>query len=456
MAHRAYQARLLSLDSLPDLQREMMALGADKGGITIMAAKGVIRLIRVEQIPTQAANIIKQEILARGGDLATPWSAAAFAEPRVDVIFIGTVNTLRSTISKLYRQRVFDLPAIADAVQQVLIRTTPGYLPVARQPSRQGVVVEETMDDLAGGRLPVDPHSHRATGLPTLMPLGESEWQLGRHTYIMAPLWPEAVLQDDGASAAEAARAGTDVLAVEADASGASPSTAAEAIRVLRQRCPAVPVAVRTGTAAAAEAALEAGAAILHIQVGTEPLHVQGGKSDAGDRPTADGSSGDAGLGTPTEVLRAAIGASALMVLPHAPAKPVEGDLLTAMAGHFHQAIEAALAMGFREEQLILDVGLAQGKSPEQDGEVLQRLRELTSFGRPLLVDLACAAAHWAESRAGCGAAVPPTGGQAECAAAAALAVVRGADFLVIPNQPELMAAVRTADWLTRRIDRHS
>jgi|GEM_PF-586031 len=439
MAHAAYQARLLSLDSLPDLQREMALLGADKGGITIMAAKGVIRLIRVEQIPTQAANIIKQEILARGGDLATPCSAAAFAEPRVDVIFIGTVNTLRSTISKLYRQRVFDLPAIADAVQQVLIRTTPGYLPVARQPSRQGIVVEETLDDLAGGRLPLEPHSHRATGLPTLMPLGKAEWEFGRRTYAAVSLTPRAVLQDEAASAADAASAGADIFALEADASSTSPNTVAAATRLLQQRCPGIPVAVRAGSAVMAEAALQAGAAILHLLTS--------------DCETG----GRLGAPWPADVLRAAAGTEVLVVLPHAPAEPVEGDLLTAMAGHFHQAIGAALAEGFREEQLILDVGLARGKTPGQDREVLQRLRELTSFGRPLLVDLSPAAAQWGESHTGYGAAQPAASRTLGTgAAAAALAAARGADFLVIPNQPELMAAVRTADWLTRHTDRHS
>lgn len=443
MAHAAYQARLLSLDSLPELQREMALLGADKGGINIMAAKGVIRLIRVEQIPTQAANIIKQEILARGGDLATPWSAAAFAAPRVDVIFIGTVNTLRSTISKLYRQRVFDLPAIANAVQQVLIRTTPGYLPVARQPSRQGIVVEETLDDLAGGRLPLEPHSHRATGRPSLMPLGGTEWQLGHQTYIITPLSPEAVLKDDTASA-EAIGAGADIVELESDASGAGPKAVAEAVRLLQQRCPGVPVAVRTGLAATVEAALQAGAAILHLQ---------GSESCAGRRLAADAcggaagaqSTGDvlragAGAQSTGDVLRAAAGAPALVVLSHAPAEPADADLLTAMGRHFHRTIDAALALGLREEQLILDVGLAQGKRPDQDREVLQRLRELTSFGRPLLVDLTPAAGRWGKS-------------QGQHAAAAALAVAHGADFMVIPNQPELMAAVRTADWLTRHGD---
>ncbi|HYG60742.1 MAG TPA: hypothetical protein VD902_21920, partial [Symbiobacteriaceae bacterium] len=111
-----YRARLLDLDSLEAFRHEMRRLEVDKGGIPIMASKSILRRVAVEQIPTAAANVIKQEILARGGDLVTPWAASGFEAPLVDVIFVGSLTTLRSTISKLYRQHVYDLPLIADAL----------------------------------------------------------------------------------------------------------------------------------------------------------------------------------------------------------------------------------------------------------------------------------------------------------------------------------------------------
>jgi hypothetical protein len=179
----AYRARLLQVTGLADLQSLMADLAVDRGGINIMAAKGLLRLIRVEQIPTAAANIIKQEVLARGGDLATPWTAAAFEVPFVDVILIGSLTTLRSVVGKLYRQPAFDLPKIADSIQRVLVHTTPGYLPVAPQPKRQGVVVEETLDDLAGGRIPLQPATHRAPRAPDSV----LDWAWGRRTLFVTP-----------------------------------------------------------------------------------------------------------------------------------------------------------------------------------------------------------------------------------------------------------------------------
>lgn len=179
----AYRARLVKADGLDDLAALLTDLAVDRGGINIMAAKGVLRLIRIEQIPTAAANIIKQEALARGGDLATPWTAAAFEAPLVDVILIGSVTTLRSLVSKLYRQPAFDLPKIAGSIQQVLLHTTPGYLPVAPQPKRQGIVVEETMDDLFGGRIPLQPGTNRAPGTP----VSALDWPWRERTLLVCP-----------------------------------------------------------------------------------------------------------------------------------------------------------------------------------------------------------------------------------------------------------------------------
>lgn len=182
-ASTAYRARLLKADGLDDLAALLKDLEVDRGGITIMAAKGILRLIRLEQIPTAAANIIKQEALARGGDLATPWTAAAFEVPHVDVILIGSVTTLRSLVSKLFRQPAFDLPRIAASIQQVLVHTTPGYLPVAPQPKRQGIVVEETLDDLIGGRIPLQPGTNRASAHPASV----LDWPWGERSLLVCP-----------------------------------------------------------------------------------------------------------------------------------------------------------------------------------------------------------------------------------------------------------------------------
>jgi dihydropteroate synthase len=368
----------VSLDSLAGLQNEMRRLDVDKGGIPIMSAKGVQRLIRIEQIPTTAANIIKQEVLARGGDLVTPAAASGFEAPCVDVILMGSLTTLRSTISKLYRQTVYDLPSIADAIQKTLVRTTPGYLPVSPRPSRQGVVVEETLEDLMGGRIPLQPGTNRAHGRPTLVEIPGHTWRFGETTYVMGIVnaTPDSFSDDGLDRDAEAAWQRIEKVVAEGahivDIGGES--TAARAhhpvdvadeidrvvplVRRTRQEYPHVIVSVDTWKARVAEAAVGAGAQIIN---------------DVG-----------AMLRDP-DLVRVAAETGVPIVLMHSQEGTVYQDLVSDVARFFWEAMTTAARAGVREEQVILDAGFGFGKSVHQDLELTRRLRELTSFGRPLL-----------------------------------------------------------------------
>jgi hypothetical protein len=255
----AYRARLLRVDGLSALQALLQDLAVDRGGVNIMAAKGILRLIRLDQVPTAAANIIKQEVLARGGDLATPWTAAAFEVPLVDVILIGSLTTLRSLVSKLYRQPAFDLPKIADAIQRVLVHTTPGYLPVAPQAKRQGIVVEETLDDLSGGRIPLQPGTNRAPATPA----STVDWPWGSRTLLVCPRFRPG---QEGFSSGEAP---TDDLlllphTIEQEAWSALPDTIP---LLLRHEGPATLEELWQGLWTALDRAAKAGIALERILV---------------------------------------------------------------------------------------------------------------------------------------------------------------------------------------------
>lgn len=378
MPKQPYLARLLDLSTLESLTGEMNRLEVDKGGIPIMASKGILRLVAVDRIPTAAANVIKQEILARGGDLVTPWTASGFEAPFVDVIFMGNLTTLRSTISKLYRQSVYDLPQIADAVQQVLMHTTPGYLPVSPRVSRQGVVVEETLEDLMGGRIPLQKGTNRAVGRPTLVPVAGHDWRFGEMTYVMGIVnaTPDS-FSDDGldrdVDAAmrrieQVVAEGAHILDIGGESSEARDHGPIDVqdeidrvvplIRWARDRFPHVVISVDTWKARVAEAAVAAGAQLIN-DVGAM-------RRDAAMKRVA------ADTGAP-------------VVLMHSQESTVYKDLVSDVVRFFYEAMDEAVAAGVREEQIILDAGFGFGKTVHQDLLLTRRLRELTGFGRPIL-----------------------------------------------------------------------
>lgn len=409
---------MLDLPTIEALSREMRRLEVDRGGIPLMAPKGVVRAILVEDVPTKAANIIKQEALARGGDVATPWTAADFAAEAVDVIVIGNVVTLRSLVAKLYRQTVYNLPEFADALQDVLMKTVPGYLPVARQPGRQGLVVEETLDDLFGGRIPVA--RGRALARPSLAPppgRPDFEWHFGRRTYLVGTLTLDATgtFEPLLARAEAMVAAGAAVLELAPGRAGGSQagtqapaSILSDAIRALRERFPAPLLAVEAATPALVRAAAAAGADA--VRTGDALLHDPG--------------------------LREAIAQSGLLVTAvHPGMPPEEKDPLSDVARFCWNVLDVSTRDGVRAEQVLLDPGAGLGKTPAQDRECIRRLRELTSFGRPLVY-------------------TPPVAGGADApakgAAAVTLAIHNGADFIRGAGIPVLAAAARAADELIR------
>jgi dihydropteroate synthase len=378
MPKSPYLARLLDLESLDQWKQEMNRLEVDKGGIPIMASKGVLRTILIEQVPTAAANCIKQEILARGGDLVTPSTASGFEAPFVDVIVIGNLTTLRSTVSKLYRQSVYDLPLIADAIQQVIVHTTPGYLPVSPKVSRQGVVVEETLEDLMGGRIPLQPGTNRAAGRPTLVPVPGHAWRFGEMTYVMGIVnaTPDSFSDDGLDRDVDAARRriarvvaeGAHIVDIGGESSEArdhGPIDVQEEIdrvvplvRWTRETYPDVLVSVDTWKARVAEAAVQAGSQIIN---------------DVG------------AMRRDPDLRRVAAETGVPIVLMHSQEGTAYRDLVSDVVRFFYEAMDEAVAAGVRAEQIILDAGFGFGKTVHQDLLLTRRLRELTGFGRPIL-----------------------------------------------------------------------
>lgn len=400
MPKQPYLARLLDLSTLEQLRREINRLGADKGGIPIMAGKGILRTILLEQIPTAAANCIKQEILARGGELVTPASAAGFEEPFVDVIAIGSITTFRSLISKLYRQTAFDMPALADIMQNLLVRTTPGYLPVSPRPSRQGVMVEETLEDLMGGRIPLQPGSNRATGTPVLAPVPGHGWRFGQQTYLMATV---SGLQSKAWQRVQAhAEAGASMinLLCEPSADGA-PSAAVPLVERVRQHYPDLIIAVTTAESALADQLVRAGAQLIQAQGDWDP-----------------------------DLYLVAARAGLPVILTHSRPIPGDSDTLSPIARFFYEGLETLNSLGIGEDQVILNPGVGPGKTWLQNLEVTRRLRELTGFGRPLLYT------------------PPPLEEPSGRAAALVMAVAGGAHIVMVEDAAEMAPCISMTDLL--------
>jgi dihydropteroate synthase len=82
------------------LRSELERLGVDGGGIGIMADKGTPHRIRIRDLHVGAANILKQDALSVGADLAVPRGTVTASVPRVDALLIANERQLKTLIQK--------------------------------------------------------------------------------------------------------------------------------------------------------------------------------------------------------------------------------------------------------------------------------------------------------------------------------------------------------------------
>ena len=68
----------------------LRSLGVESGGISIMAKKMALRYIYIKDLKTPAANILKQDALSIGADLAVPGGVITCEKPMYDCLLIGT------------------------------------------------------------------------------------------------------------------------------------------------------------------------------------------------------------------------------------------------------------------------------------------------------------------------------------------------------------------------------
>jgi dihydropteroate synthase len=100
------------LSPVIDLHRELKSLGVDSGGVSILADKGHLHLIRIRDLHVGAANILKQDALSIGADVAVPRGTVTASSPRVDVLLIATERQLQ-TLAKKEKAQPFGLKALA-------------------------------------------------------------------------------------------------------------------------------------------------------------------------------------------------------------------------------------------------------------------------------------------------------------------------------------------------------
>jgi dihydropteroate synthase len=188
-------------------------------------------------------------------------------------------------------------------------------------------------------------------------------------------------------------------------------------IAALREALPATPLSIDTTKPVVAEAALAAGADLINDVWGV-------GDDDALARLAGD-------HGVP-------------LVVMHNRAEPRYTTLLPEVIADLQRALERALAVGVRWDDLLVDPGFGFGKTPEHNLALLRDLSALRMLGRPILLGTS------RKSTLGRVLDLPATERLEATLATTALGIAGGADLVRVHDVQPNVRAARMSDAVVR------
>lgn len=112
-----------------NIKRYLQELGSDSGGVSILAAKASTHLVYIRDLHVGAANILKQDALSIGADLAVPRGTVIATTPTVNCILIATARQLQ-TLSKKELAQPFGLKEVAKKLQDILKIKKPSHVEI--------------------------------------------------------------------------------------------------------------------------------------------------------------------------------------------------------------------------------------------------------------------------------------------------------------------------------------
>jgi dihydropteroate synthase len=341
--HR-YAARVLDVETPAEIARELERTQSEPEGVGLMVPKGRVYAIRLDDVPLKAAPLLKQELLAVGGESAHARGIADHSVATTPAVLLATWGQYRRLLPKLQRQP-FRLREIGDEVDRALrayLRRGPRGVPGAHRtivvgdhPRVMGVL-NVTPDSFSDGGRFLDPAAAVAHA-ERLVAEGADVIDVG----------------------GESTRPGADPVSPDAEWARVAPVLSALADRLH------VPLSIDTRHPEVATRAVDAGADLVN--------DVEGLRSP--------------------EMRRAVARSGAAVVLLHMRGDPTTmqddlayPDLRDEVFRWLATRADEALADGIPAEKILVDPGLGFGKSPEQSLELLLHVGEMRSLGFPIVV----------------------------------------------------------------------
>ena len=338
------QVRVISIDDSPSARSEMGKIGVHETGVRIMEKKAFFYSIKVENVKNQAANIIKQEMLSLGGETAVSRDVLNFSRKKSDVLLLGTEKQFRELIVKLSRQP-FALPLLSQEIKKVL----SNYQKRDFKLSSKGHTLQLGKRTLIMGVLNVTP---------------DSFYDGGRYGNLRKAVERALEMGEEGADiidiGGESSRPGANRVEEKEELERVIP-----VIKKLSSRI-RVPVSIDTYKSGVAKKAIDAGASIVN--------DISALRMDEKMAKVIESSGVPVCLmhmqGTPRNMQR----------------NPRYKDVVSEIFAFLRERIDFCEQAGIDIEKTIVDPGIGFGKTVLHNLEILKKLDQFKSLGRPIII----------------------------------------------------------------------
>jgi dihydropteroate synthase len=321
----------------------MKRVGVDPMGVKLMEGKTLHLNLKVEGIDPRKANLLKQEMLSLGGDVAVDGRGLDCSTKQTDALLMGTQKHFEKLILKL--EQYPDLHPLGQSIKETLkniskthysIRCQKRILPLGKRTLLMGVL-NVTPDSFSDGGLFFD--KEKAISHALRMVEGGAD------------------IIDIGG---ESTRPGSKPLELEEELRRVIPVIESLAKEV------DVPLSIDTYKSTVAQRAIEAGAEIINDISG---LHFD------------------------PSLAKVAAKNDTPLILMHIRGKPetmqkgVHYDsLFSDILQYLKESIQRAESTGLDSRQIIIDPGIGFGKTAEDNLLIIKNLYEFRILGKPILL----------------------------------------------------------------------
>lgn len=389
-------ARLVYIGNTKDAYTEIKKIGCDSAALNWLVPKALHMAVKLENVSSYAANIIKQEMLGKGGDAVVNRGVADFSVSKSDVLIMGTYAQFDKLLYKLNMQSP-QLRSIAKEIEFVL----------------SGIKTEKLKNfECRRYNLPMGKKTY-IMGILNITPDSFSDG--GNYVELETAINKAKAMVQEGADiidiGGESTRPGYEQVDADVEIKRVVPVVE----RLVKEL--SVPISVDTSKAMVAKKVLELGADIINDQWGLQK------ESDMA-KFIADYNAG--------------------VIVMHNQNDKEYNHFMGDIIRFLRKSIEIARNAGIKNESICIDPGVGFGKDTQNNIEVIRRLKELKTLNLPILLGTS------RKSVIGNTLNLPIEERLEGTIATVSVGIVNGADIVRVHDVKEVSRAAKMTDAIVR------